>query len=272
MIAIKACSRYIALVSFVLALCNRHFCFGQSNDTADVLNNIRASLQGYAHDLPNLVCDEQLDSAKFSGTRVKREVHANSALYVVRQTDTPSTGMFKEVRKILSVNGKPLKKSAGVKMPFIVTNGFGGTMQTSFGKEFASCNTYKIASDTFDGHDSIAVDVSVIPNNKQVDACKSISANRVSHFQFDARTLQILHFEEQSSDASEPSGFQNFSDVQDYAQLHFGKRTYSVPAKVRAAMSKWGSEEHLSYTAQFSNCHMFGSTVTIIPDQSNGLP
>src|ERR1039458_7688454 len=90
----------------ILAALSAPFCYAQDASSADVVAKLRNSLDSYAQTLPDLLCNEHVESKKTSKGKVKNDIVLDSDIFVQHADNTNPSGNFKEVRSVRTINGK----------------------------------------------------------------------------------------------------------------------------------------------------------------------
>ena len=234
----------------------------------EVVARVRANLEASNAIIPDVFCTEHLRSAEMRNNQVKHEVILDSVLRATRQPD--GSDEFKEERSIEQANGKPAKKGKKFSLPLSIANGFGATFASYLAPEYAPCNKFRLTGDP-SGKDVI-LEIARAPQIEHVEACAKLAPGTSARFWLDPDSLEILRFEVTTPHAGAPSGFDNFSSTIDYAPIPLGPRMCRLPTRVHADLKKSSGSDELVYDASYSNCHRFGSTMTIVPGTMEAPP
>lgn len=247
-----------------------------------VLAGVRANIATTIATLPNVECQEQAHSASFHNGKLKHEVTLNSTLQARRMND--KTGDFAEERIPApggSINGKPTKPGKKYGLPFYITDGFGTTYEWSFSPKIAACLKYKLVTGT--AAESHWVGLQVTPSGADPAHCGTPNAGMVVTFWLDPATYQIRRFQIVNPHAmvhlTEKIFISKYEPrymvgTTDYRLVTLGQKQYLLPEKIHTTVweKEQNSPDEMTYDAQYSGCHMFGSTVRIVDSSINMIP
>ncbi len=252
-----------------------------------VLTGVRANIATTIATLPDIECQEQAHSVILHNGKVKQDVTLNSTLQARRMNG--KTGDFTEERtsvQVKTVDGKPPLVGRDSNLPFFVKNGFGTTYEWIFSPKSEFCWTYKIIPGAATEVNSIGLQATRIGVDPQ--HCGKSSAGKLATFWLDPVSYQIRRF-----DFVEPKAMLhrrkftvfNHLDISsiapyyvtattDYSLVSLGQKSYLLPEKVHATawLKEQNSPDELTYDAQYSDCHRFGSSAHIVDSSVTLVP
>lgn len=244
----------------------------QALSVNDVLARVRANLALYDASIPNLICDESVDSKRTFGGKVKDEMKIESSFSMVRSSDGKS---FRETRVKQLVNGiKP--KNQKVAPPYF----FSGGIVNVLSLVSDTCNNFAFAQDAQTADNSnIVIAVTPRPASPEVPAhCKATWRHSWrAKLVIDPKLFQVLHLEYSVQDVSFglashlpfvpfPSTHNTMSFTADYAPMTLGGKTFWLPQTITSTVTDKVRPITLEYLAHYTHYHVFTSTSTILPD------
>ncbi len=247
-----------------------------------VLAGVRANIATTIATLPDVECQEQTHSVYLHNGKVKQDVTLNSTLQARRMNG--KTGDFSEERTPApggSINGKPTKPGKKYGLPFNITDGFGTTYEWALSPKVEPCLTYKIIHGTAAEKDWIGLQLS--PKSISTPHCSTTDVASVVTFWLDPVSYQIRRYQIVDPHAMmhltekifiskyEPRYYVGSTD---YALISLGQKQYLLPEKVQGTAWKkeLNSPDERMYTAQYSGCHIFRSSIKIITDPTAVTP
>jgi hypothetical protein len=228
----------------------------------EALRLLRANMDSSVAKLPDVFCDEHLDSYENRDGKARHETTVDSVIKARRQSGDSEE--FAEERHVNLLDGKPSEGRQKIDLPFSIAGGFGSEFRSYFAPEFEQCNQYKLLPDSDAGSHSITLEVGRNGQARDVKMCAGLNFSAVATFWLDAETLDIQRFQMMIPNAHMPHGFEVVKSTTDYRMVPLGLKSYLLPVKVHAIATKPGGSDELVYDADYKNCHRFGSTSRIL--------
>jgi hypothetical protein len=249
----------LILVSFaVVQAC------GQDADPQvdELLARTRASFATFNAALPSIDCDESIRSFEDQDGKTLNAQTATSLIRVRRQ-DGNAREPFREEREFQSVNGKTYPAGTKLKNPFslLVNGAFGEDFRGLLSEDVVSCNRYEVLN--YRG--GLALKVSFGESALKTDACAKLPEPGVATFWLDRGTGQLVRAEFYYP-KNGLRRFKGFSINTDFGVTPFGGKSYVIPTRVFARLGEASGDDLLVYSAEYSNCHKFESTMRIVPE------
>jgi hypothetical protein len=228
----------------------------------EVLRQLRANMDSSVSKLPDVFCDEHLDSYESRDGKVRHEVTVDSVIEARRQSGDSEE--FAEERHVNLLNGKPSEGRRRIDLQFSIAGGFGSVFRSYVASDFEQCNQYKLLPSPDAGSHLISLEVRRNGGARGVKPCAGLNFSAFATFWLDAETLDIQRFQMVIPNAHLPHGFDVVKSTTDYRLVPLGAKSYLLPAKVHATATKPGGSDELVYDADYKNCHRFGSSVRIL--------
>ena len=231
--------------------------------TQEVLARARANIATTFATLPDVFCDEKIESSEIHNGKAKRERTFDSVI-TTRKLSTED-GRLTENRDVRLIDGKPPKQGKKYVLPFTLNGGFGILFNSFLSSAYDQCNTYRIVEAGASEGNLIGLEVSRKVDSKQIVGCETFLGSAVHRFWLDPASYGIQRIESIDQIPDGSRGFKSFTGRNDFAMVQLGPRSYLLPASVRAMVTmEPGSSEQLSYEAHYSNCHKFEVTSDIV--------
>ena len=237
--------------------------------TNEALAHVRENVDASNAALPNIFCDEKIDSREIRDGKIKREMTLAAVMRVTRNSDGGRG--FKEERSLITVDGKPARKGKQYKPPFLLFGGFGQDFKDYLSSGVRQCNVYRLETDASAGGREYVLEVSVDPAKRDEPSCNGLRPQVSVKFRLNPDTFEIDRFEELAAGAGRSLGFGDLHTATDYAMVPLGPKSFLIPVRVHAVLNQSSKPEEVVYDAEYSNCHRFGSTMTILP-AAEGAP
>jgi hypothetical protein len=231
--------------------------------TQEVLSHARANIAATVATLPDVFCDEKIDSSELNNGKVKRKMTFDSVV-AARRLSGGDSGLT-ESRDVRLVDGKPPKQGKRYVLPFTLNGGFGIHFSSFLSAAYDQCNLYRIVEGDSSTGDLIGLEVSRKVNSKQIAGCEGLSADAVYRFWLDRLSYGIRRVETVDLIPDGSRGFKSLTRRNDFAVVQLGPKSYLQPASVRAIVTiEPESSEQFSFEAHYSNCHKFEVTSDIV--------
>jgi len=230
----------------------------------EVLDRVRAHLTTTAATLPDVFCDEKIESSELHNGRVSRKMTFDSVISA-RKLESGDDKLT-ESRDVHLVDGKPPKKGKEYHLPVLLNGGFGLRFYSSLFSANDQCNAYGIVEGGASDGNLLELEVSRKVNSKQIAGCEELSQGAVYRFWLDPVSYRIQRVESQVRIADGLRGFKSIAGRSDFAMVQLGPQFYSLPGSFRATVTmEPNSSEQYTFEAHYSNCHKFEATSSIVP-------
>lgn len=249
-----------------------------------VLARLRASVQQMTSALPSLICHEEVFSAETVHGKVKVKGHFGYQLTVTRPARHGVN--FPEERKLLTYDGKPIRRDKRYAPIFMYLDGFGATFDDILSPAAGHCLLYSAHETTVDGVKALELDVRANLTALTLRTCREYKDDpyATASFWISAASGQLLRFHIHMPRAKltywrrvvgiphsigivvETHSLSTAVIDTDYRSVQFGPALTLIPAKVNmtAILLKKPYIEY-TYNSVQSECHRFLATVTLIP-------
>lgn len=227
---------------------------------AHVLDVVRQQVERLETTVPDFICDEQIVSRFYKGTKVKKEARAQSVL--TTKHEVAGADMFSETRADMRINGKPSKRDQ-FKGPFVWKGGpaYADLHYLFNSPHAADCRSYRLTAGVKLGdRDTIQLDIRTNPGNG--GACRDIPPKSADKVWLDPESLHILRIESvnppttSDSDSLEDA---SLSLIVEYAPVTFDGAEYWLPNHFISRIDSASSPQHWEYESFFSNYHKYGA-------------
>uniref|UniRef100_A0A7V4XRD8 Lipoprotein n=1 Tax=Acidobacterium capsulatum TaxID=33075 RepID=A0A7V4XRD8_9BACT len=258
----------------------------QEMNAARVMQQLRISVKEMTSALPDITCHEQVTSTRAVRGKVRTRQHFE---YLLTVTHPAKTGEdFPEQRKLLTFDGKPVRKGKGRSPVFSIIDGFGTTWSGVLAPEHAPCQIDTAREIMMNGEKVIELDVRVNPNALSLPACHGDQddPNKTATFWISPRTGRLLraHVHHPHGKVTRTrllfgiphsmglvSTTHPYVDINietHYSAVQFGPDLTVIPNMVDATVIYLKKPDvRLTYQAVNSDCHRFVATVKIVPNE-----
>jgi hypothetical protein len=233
-------------------------------DANQLTNEANDHVERLETSVPNFICDERIVSQLFIKNKLKRETKASSELTTIRRTTNDHSGLFKETRAGMKINGKPSDRNE-IAGPFVWHGGPAyGDLHFLFNSgEGQKCLDREIAGhETRDGRDLVLMRTEPIQVRLNDPGCEQLRADSHDTIWLDAVTKQVVRIESFDPPTTRVDNANVFLTV-DYAPVNFDGAEYWLPAHFTSELSFPGQDKRLRYEAFFSNYHKFAASSVI---------
>lgn len=250
----------------------------QKINTSGILTRLRASLQQMTNALPSLVCHEEVVSAETVHGKVKTTGNFGYQLTVTRPAKLGND--FSEERKLLTYDGRPVRRNEKHTPIFILSNGFGDTFDGVLSPDASRCLLYSAHATTEDRIKALEIDIRKNRQALALPVCRAYEndPDTTASFWISADSGQLLRFYLHQPRAiltrhrrvfgfhANVQQISNMTIETDYRSVQFGPALTIIPAKVNvtAIMLKKPYGEYTYHSVQ-NECQRFLVTVTQLP-------
>ncbi len=245
---------------------------GQALTVDAVLARVRANVAAYTASIPNVICEESVDSRRTGGGKVKDEMKIESSFSIVRSGDGKN---LRETRVKNLVNGsKP--KNQKVSPPYAFSGGIANVIEIVDDK----CSSFAFARDGHPAGDAPIVIVAT-PRAASQDLSAACARELKQSFRaklvIDPQSFQVHHLECSMQDISFglashvpfvplPSTHNDLAFAVDFAPTSLGGKTFWLSQTVTSTVTDKNKPITLEYEAHYTNYHRFAATTTVLPD------
>jgi hypothetical protein len=231
----------------------------------EVLAHARASISATAATLPDVFCDEKIESSELHNGKVSRKMTFDSVISA-RKLESGDDKLT-ESRDVRLVDGKPPKRGKKYLLPILLNGGFGIRFYSSLFSANDQCNAYRIVEGGALEGNLLELEVSRKVNSKQIAGCEELSEGAVYRFWLDPVSYLIQRVQSQVRLPDGSRGFKSLAGRSDFAMVQIGPRSYPLPANFHTTMTmEPNSSEQFTFEAHYSNCHKFEATSSIVAD------
>ena len=213
-----------------------------SPELTQTLQHLGAAATALARSLPSFACQETVVSQRRHGKKVDQQTNFTAALRVNRSAD----GTLSESFATLTLNGQPFTGTS-FNLPTYVGGGFDRAM-LYFAPDLQPCFHYLLSPQRID-FESLS-DPTCPYQGMHGFALLDASGN-VTHLE---RTVP--------PNVASYRGLADFAAF-DFADINLNGRTYRLSRHLLAEVNEGRTIGH--FEATYTNCHLFGATVTIGP-------
>ena len=257
------CTRRQALAAFGCLLLAAAAHAQQSSPPAKaltaLLDRLAQQAETFRTTIPNFTCNETIRAEEQKNGHPKQLQQTTGTFRVLR---AEGDAFPRESRLVTGENGRPVRDTAKVKLPVVLTGVFGRVLSLYFDPVRRACFRFTLAADR--------LAFTAVPEVATIPACTPIAPQTTGFALLDPATGAVTHLERTVPDSvALTTPFAAFSAV-DFASMPVNDRTYQVPARVTGAIPR-GSSRY-TFDAHYTACHLFTGTITLLPDNAVQAP
>ena len=233
----------------------------QTSVSAELLNQLVANAEQYRLTIPSLTADESIESEISYHGLLRHKVRASGTFRAVR--GKPGEPL-QESRQITMVNGKPVAQNAPVRLPLVLSGGFGRFQEMFFSPQHVRCFAFTLLPESGPGG-TLQIAIRAVEDLDSQPGCPSgykgltglAGVDRVSH--------QLVHIERTLPDSRDNRGGAPFASV-DCAPTKVGDETFWLPTQVAGGTPTQFIRR--KFVARYSNYHRYVASVKLLPGTS----
>jgi len=232
-------------------------------DLVHVLGSVQENIAQFEASLPDFVCNERITSSHLAGNRVSQQV-VNEAVFASSPSKDPlSEQKSREVREMISIDGRKVDKDSEPKGPFILVGGFSGAAAAIFDKRIEPYRNYRlvpeergllvIAFETKKGQTGIGA----------YTGSRKFLARDSGKAWIDPKTMQVVRLE--SLVVNGPTKLPYWLTQVDFAEVQIDGRPFWMPVTVRSSLRKKPNlAPERTFLAEYSNYRKFDVSTGIV--------
>ena len=169
----------------------------------EILTRIQANLAEYKATVPSFAADESVTSPRVVNGAVRQE-SVSSALFTCRVKARSDRQWFGETHEVITMNGKPARKTQQLSGPFIVRGAFLSLLDATFDAENIPFQNYRVVGmETLAGRKALVLAFETKPGQTHLRFMmngKSYATNDTGRAWLDTESMQLLQIERKYSD------------------------------------------------------------------------
>jgi len=249
---------------------------GKSPDIAQTISKVREHVASLHKKLPDFICQEEVTVRETEGSKTIEKKHYLLSLRAIRQPHS-SANQFSESRDVISatIDGKAVNEHKYDPPIHGLRGGFARDLFTFFDEPTSSCYEFKpISTGGATESNTLVLEVTLNKNVRPLPIeCAHVPEElHVARVWIDLKALQVvriqegpIHSIEYSGPFARTNGEYTYSPLIEYSPVSIHGSDYWLPRLKSVDFIKTKGQRSSSYLSQYSDYHIFETSVTIMP-------